>query len=207
MNYMMCRVEERVQKEKSVKEKSHQRGANRHESHRAVFKAKVIHECQGNVSQYHVADKYCINQSLVSKWVKEKDIIISNAMKANKKLLSKQRASRKYNQLYDTLLTRFKKARAKGHQVYFNWLWSRARVIYREQQGNEEAVVKKLRCRQHNKKLPKEEYRNDLAKWHGLTRERLIRTGLKDSYTKNEDDSYRISALTLINHPYHSWLT
>ena len=101
MNYMICRMEERVQKEqeKSVKEKSHQRGANSRDSHRAEFKAKVIHECQGNVSSTHVANKYCINQSLVSKWIKEKYIIISNAMKTNKKLLSKQRASRKYNQL------------------------------------------------------------------------------------------------------------
>ena len=41
-----------------------------------------------------------------------------------------------------------------------------------------------MRCRQRTKKLPKEAYRNDLAKWHGLTRERLIRTGLNDSYNE-----------------------
>ena len=36
----------------------------------------------------------------------------------------------------------------------------------------------RMRCRQRNKKLPKEAYRNDLAKW------RLISTGLNDSYNE-----------------------
>jgi len=42
----------------------------------------------------------------------------------------------------------------------------------------------RMRCRQRNKKQPKEFYREDLRKWHGITRERLIRTGFNDADNK-----------------------
>ena len=142
LNYIACRVEERVENGDS-KKATKRRGANRRESHSAVFKAKVIHECQPGVSQYNVPEKFSISQSLVSKWVKDKNSFTSGAAQANKKLLKKQRLSRKYNELYASLLIRFREARSKGHYANFNWLWSRARVIYREQQNDNSAMVKK----------------------------------------------------------------
>ena len=39
-----------------------------------------------------------------------------------------------------------------------------------------------MRCPQSNRKQRKEFFREDLRKWHGLTRERLIRTGCNDGY-------------------------
>ena len=123
------------------------------------------------------------------------EIRLVAAASANKKLYRKQRLSRKYNDLYPELLSQFMTARSKGHHVNFNWLWSRARVIYREQQRDEIVFLKKhvitgflkrfnikMRCRQRNKRLTKEAFRDDLRKWHALTRERLIRTGRGDSY-------------------------
>ena len=89
-----------------------------------------------------------------------------------------------------------KVARARGRKVNFNWLWSKARAIQREQTGDDAAVVRQhvittflrrynvhMRARQRNRNKPKEAYRNDLMKWHSVTRERLVRTGANgDSY-------------------------
>lgn len=179
------------------KKPSRRRGANRRESFTALFKAKVLKELlYTDKSQYTVAEQFKVNQSMVSKWLKNKNDIFSQAAIANKKALLKQRSSKKYLPLYDRLLISFKEARGKGYHVNFNWLWSRARNIYREQHG-QNAIVKKhviesflrrfnirMRCRQRNRKQSKESFREDLRKWHGLTRERLIRTGSKDDYDK-----------------------
>ena len=42
-----------------------------------------------------------------------------------------------------------------------------------------------MRARQRNRKYSKEYYRADLMKWHGVTRERLVRSGLNDDYDSN----------------------
>ena len=39
-----------------------------------------------------------------------------------------------------------------------------------------------MRARQRNRKYSKEYYRADLMKWHGNTREHLVRSGLNDDY-------------------------
>ena len=89
MNYILSRVvefEERIDLKTNVGKK-YNKGRNHRVSHSATFKSKVIHELQPGVNQYMVAEKYCINQSLVSKWLKEKDAIIAEATLANRKLL------------------------------------------------------------------------------------------------------------------------
>ena len=66
---------------------------------------------------------------------------------------------------------KFKDARSKGCHVDFNWLWSKGHKIYREQTGDENAVLKKyvianfikrnnLKQQKihHNKRRPKEYY-------------------------------------------------
>ena len=45
---------------------------------------------------------------------------------------------------YSKLLNvKFLDTRSKGRRIDFNWQWSKARVIYREQENNDDAVVKK----------------------------------------------------------------
>ena len=40
------------------------------------------------------------------------------------------------------LFDQMKAARARGRKVNFNWLWSKARAIQREQTGDDAAVVR-----------------------------------------------------------------
>ena len=76
-------------------------------------------------------------------------------------------------------MEKFKDARSKGRHVDFNWLWSKEHKIYREQTGDENAVLKKyvianfikrnnLNSKKFNitKRRPKEYYRSDMKKWH-----------------------------------------
>lgn len=86
---------------------------------------------------------YWVNQSLISKWLKNKDIIINDSVIDNRKFLTKHRLSEKYNELFSVLLIKFREARGKRHPVSFNRLWNKARVIYRIQLNDETAVVEK----------------------------------------------------------------
>ena len=130
--------------------------------------------------------------------------------------------------MYRVLLEKFKTARRKGFRVDFNWLWSKARVIYRERCGDEGARVRKhvvvnfikrykirMRVRQRSKTVCKENFREDLRKWHATFRERLIRTGKDDSYDRkwgrfvpkqqlNVDQSPLPFAMN-VNKTYHSF--
>ena len=97
--------------------------------------------------------------------------------------------------MYKELLTVFKNARSRVHRVDINWIWCKARKIYREQTKNLDAVIRKhvivnfikrhnlkLRARQRNRRRSKESFRKELQKWHQTTRERLVRKGLNDRY-------------------------
>ena len=55
----------------------------------------------------------------------------------------KIRPARKYLDMYKELLAVFKSERSRGHQVDFNWLWCKARKIYRAQTNNPDAVIRK----------------------------------------------------------------
>ena len=82
----------------------------------------------------------------------------------------------------------------------FNWIWSKARKIYKEQ-GNTEEVKRRIittfirrnhlkyRRIQKNKKQSKEDFREKLIKWNTTLRERLIRTG-KDGAQYDENWGY-----------------
>lgn len=115
---------------------------------------------------------------------------MQTAADIQKKALFKIRLAKKYAELFIELRYAFVSARDKGHRVDFNWLLSKARNIFRQQQGDDEAVLKKhvvanfikrhslkLRRVQRNKKHTKEHFRAPLLKWHATLRERLIRTG------------------------------
>lgn len=177
-----------------IDRRKYAKGAANRNSYSASFQAKVIHQCQPGVSQYKIAEENGINQGLISKWLKKKDSIIAAAVDQHKKLFTKQRPTKKYLQLYPALYDKLKTARKSGKQVNFNWLWSKARQIHREQTSNEGAVVKKhviqtflkkynvrMRARQRNRAKPREAYRESLMKWHATTRERLVRTAGKST--------------------------
>ena len=192
MEKLVSNVEEAIIEGDTKAEKtiSNRRGRGRRGKYTVLFKAKVISDVQPEVLQEQLAEKYCINQSLISKWLRDKNKILKEASEKNRKNLTKMRRGTKYRELYNVLLQEVKVARSKGYVVGFNWIWNRARKVYREQQKNPDANVRKhvittflrqfnvrMRARQRNRKYPKEHYRKDLMNWHGLTRERLIRTG------------------------------
>ena len=168
-------------------------GTSRREKHSAQFKAKIIHECETADNTVRSVGKVLYQP--VSSLKMDKETIIQQSTLVNRKLLTKQRPLTKYNKLFGALMLQLRETRAKVHQVNFNWLWSRARIIYRKQQNDDSAIVTKhatesflkkynvrMLSRQHNKKLSKEAYRNDFKKWQAFTRERLLRTGFNDSY-------------------------
>ena len=159
-----------------------------------VRKAKVINELDAGDSPSDVTEKYKISKSMVSNWLKNK-INIMKAAANEHKIHLKIRPARKYLDEYKELLTVFKNARTWGHQVDFDWLWCKARKIYREQINIPDAIIRKhmivnfinshdlkLRARQRNRRRSKESFRKELQKWHQTTRERLVRKGLNDRY-------------------------
>ena len=165
-------------------------GSNVHKKHTAVFKAKVIHQVPPDISQDQIAQKYGISQSLVSKWLKDKDSIIAAAADKHRKLYAKQRKSTKYLELYRLLFDQLKAARGKGRNVNFNWLWSEVRSIQRDLTVGDKVIVRKhvittylrkynlrMRAHQRNRSKQKEAFRADLMKWHSTVRERLVRMG------------------------------
>jgi len=83
------------------------------------------------LTQEEIANKYRINQSLVSEWIKRKTKIMAAAVDAHKKMLKIRKGS-KHKQLHSILFTKFKEARSKGYCVDFNWLWSKARLCDRD---------------------------------------------------------------------------
>ena len=73
--------------------------------------------------------------------MKKKEIILEGAVGEHKKLL-KICPGTKHNELLATLKPVFEDSRKKGHRVRFNWLWYKARIIYRLQKGADDVVRK-----------------------------------------------------------------
>ena len=69
--------------------------------------------------------------------------IYDDAANAYRQNFKKGRRAKKYNQLHAELFRKFKEARMKGHRVDFHWLWSKARVIQRQQTGEESVKLGK----------------------------------------------------------------
>ena len=102
------------------------------------FKAKAIAAVEKGEKHIDVAGRLNVNRSQISKWLKMKDKIVRAAVDENKKLFRINPAE-KYHELYGSLKLKFLDARSNGRRVDSNWLWSKARVIFREQQNNEDA--------------------------------------------------------------------
>jgi len=172
------------------------RGSDVRKSFTNKFKANAITLVEHGEKAIDVAERLNVSRGQISKWLKMKDKIFKAAVDENKKMLTRiAKPSNKYNELYKALNIKFLDARSNGRRVDFNWLWSKARGIYREQQGNEDVVVKKhvivtfikrhhlkLRRVQRKKKMPKEAFRESLMKWHSTLRERLVKTGNGANY-------------------------
>ena len=182
VNYLVETVVVRDQGKEVKDKKKATRGSNVRKKHTAVFKAKVIHQVRPDVSQDQIVQKYGTSQSLVSKWLKDKDSII--AADKHRRFYAKQIKSTKYLELYRLLLDQLKAARDKGRKVHFNCLWSKARSIQRDLTGGDKVIVRKhvittflkkynvqMRARQRNRSKPKEAFVADLMKWHSPVRE------------------------------------
>ena len=95
------------------------------------------------VLQDHLVEEFNVSQFNISKWLKNKDKILKEAADSNRKKLTKMRQGTKYAQLYGELLTEVKKAQIRGYLANFNWIWTKARKIYRKQKDDPNANVRK----------------------------------------------------------------
>ena len=154
------------------------------------YKAHAISLVESGEIAIDVAKHLNFSRDQISKWLKLKDKILKATVDENKMLTRLFKPSKKYNELYKALNVKFLET---GDD--FNPLWSKARVIYREQQKSHDAVVKKhvidnfikrnhlkLRRVQRRKKKPKDAFRESLMKWHSTLRERLVKTGKGENY-------------------------
>jgi hypothetical protein len=178
--------------------KSNRWGREKRRNYIALFKAEVIEYIDANspdITQEKATLKCSVSQSNVSKWWKKRVSVMNEAGDNKRNNLTKMRRGTKYDELFKELLEEGKQARLRGYLVNFNWVWNKARNIYRKQIDDVDALVRKhvittflrkfnvrMRARQRNSKYSKEHYRGDLMKWHGMTRERLIRTGFNEDY-------------------------
>ena len=112
------------------------RGSDVRKSYNNRFKASAISLVENGDKAIDVAEKLKISRGQISKWLKKKDSIFAAAVDENKKMRTRlSKPSKKYNELYEALNAKFLDTQCKGGRVDFNWLWSKARVIYREQQN------------------------------------------------------------------------
>jgi len=183
-----------TQVEKTLNQKGKGKGARK--SYLSSQKADVITEIQyTKSSQVEISEKYKISQSLLSKWVKNKEKIFQEAADSHRKLYKKSRPSTKYKILYHHLWDKFINARSKGHRINFQWLMTKATSIQRELTNDKDAVIGKhvivaflnrrnikMRAKQRSKKKSKKEKVKPLQKWHATFRERCLRTQPNDRY-------------------------
>ena len=114
------------------------RGRDVRKSFNNRYKAHAISLVESPEIAIDVAEHLNFSRDQISKWLKLKDKILKAAVDENKMLTRLFKPSKKYNELYKTLNVKFLET---GDD--FNSLWSKARVIYREQLKSDDAVVKK----------------------------------------------------------------
>ena len=183
----VIREEERVENEESSKGR---KGASKRKSYDAFFKLRVLEELeQGNVAADDVAFNNNIHKSLVTKWKDSKKAIVDAASAKHLRLLKKQRRSTKHDKVFHLLLKKFRKSRANGGMVSFQWLYTTANMINKEvnpgaSRLNPSVVTAfkrkygiKLRKVQRKKQKPKESSVGDLMSWHCEIREGVIKSG------------------------------
>ena len=110
----------------------------------AVFKAKVVSNVEAGIRPNLVAQQHKISKSMIYMWRLNKGKIMIAASNDHKKLL-KIKPSTKYAELYRDLRKIFLEARGKGYGVNFNWIWSKARTLYRHK-TNESEYHRKGAC-------------------------------------------------------------
>ena len=136
------------------------------------------------------AEQFRINQSMVSRRLKDRHTIMNDAASMHRKLFKKGRKSTKYVELYERLWKTFNDARARGIPVNFHWLWSKARVIQSEldekQPIKKHVIVRflqkyqiRMKAKQRNKKKSKSQKVPELKKWHATYREKCIRANFE----------------------------
>ena len=105
-----------------------------------MFPLAVMHRML--VTQGILAEKFDISQSQVSRRMVKRRDIRKDAASQHRKLFKNGRKLEKYVGLYKKRWENFRTVRAKGHRVNFHWLWTRARVLYKEITASDESVIK-----------------------------------------------------------------
>ena len=98
-------------------------------------------------------------------------------------------------EIVSDMRARLKEARSNNFRIDFNWIWPKAPNLHREITNDLDAIIRKhaivnfikrnnirMRVKQQNRKLEKEDFRQKLVIWHLSTRERLIRTNIGEAY-------------------------
>ena len=116
-------------KRKKAEEGPGRKGSLNRKSYDYNFKMEVV-EVDAPIED--VALQFNIHKSLVSKWKKDKSVILDRAMDEHKKLMKKGRPSNKHKELFRRLYEKFKHARKIGRMVSFSWLYTHASKIKKE---------------------------------------------------------------------------
>ena len=80
-----------------------------------VLEAGVINDNNNRDCQETIAEKYCVDQSQISRWINNRITIMQDAASSHRKLYRKDRKAIKYIHLYEMLCKELQAARVKGH--------------------------------------------------------------------------------------------
>jgi len=124
------------------------KGKDKRQTYPLRFKVEVIEKAEVNeedgVSHHDTAKYFNIPASLLSKWMKDKNKILTAAWESPHKIeASKIRKATKHQELYSLLDEEVRVARHNGSSVGFNLLWLKATEIHRHLTKNPTAHLGK----------------------------------------------------------------
>ena len=79
-------------------------------------------------TQESVVEHFRIDQSQVSRYLRNKIQIMKDEANDYRKKIFEGRKCKKYKDVYSALWQKFQEANARSHRVDFHWLWSKGRV-------------------------------------------------------------------------------
>ena len=139
-----------------------------------------------NLSAAVFAETENISKSMLSKWLKEKDMILTKAYEGCILKKFRPKIKSKHIQTFELLHKEFLKQRNIGHKISFLWMFITGRKIAkrismpiftrRQTQNFIAAYNIKMRRVQRKKQQPKTSYTEALKQWHLNLRESLIKS-------------------------------
>ena len=150
----------------------------------------VLNEIENGMPPVDAAFHFRVSESSVSKWTKNKKLILAKAADQHMRTFRKGRPSTKHNKLFEKLLAIFRASRTKGRMVSFKWLYVTASKIH--QKANPQstkpispsvivAFICKFKVKNRRVQRRKQKSKDDgvaaMIQWHVQLREGLIKTG------------------------------